>query len=291
MSPTRLLLIDGTAILYRGFFAIRDLATKDHRPTNAVFGFIRMIQQLAEVWQPSHWLVALDGGIPQVRRDLLEGYKAQRPAMPEALKAQIQSVQEYMEIARVPWIRQSGEEADDVLASVAGQAQSCVGSMLIATSDKDFFQLVDEKCRVVPLAGKAESLDPAGVKHKTGVWPEQIVEWLALTGDSSDNIPGVPGVGAKTAAKLLEQFGSLANMWQDLDSVSNVKIRHELSVHREAVERNVRLVRLNRNLAVQPGWEQLVVQPPNVPGLLSFFESLELHTLARDLRQGSLNLV
>jgi len=288
MNSRKLVLVDGTAVLYRSFYAIRELSTAAGRPTNALFGFIRMLKQVREMWTPSHWAVTFDGGLPKARRELMETYKAQRPPMPDDLKSQIPLAQDYLDRSEITWIRMEGEEADDVIATLAEQARPECEAILIATSDKDMFQLVDEKVKIVPVAGKEGILDVEGVKKKTGVTPSQIIDWLSMVGDSSDNIPGVPGVGAKTAAKLLEQFGSLDALLARTGEVTSERIRAVLEQSRDIVMRNRAMVRLRKDLTCQLAWSSMEVHMPPVAKLLPFLEEMELHSMVKELREQEL---
>jgi len=285
MSPSVLILVDGTAVLYRSFYAIKNLSTRDGRPTNAVFGFVRLLGQMLRTRNPTHWFVALDGGLPQERLELLKEYKAQRPRMPDDLREQCLTIERYLELADIPWLRKEGEEADDVLATLVEQCKPHASQIYIATSDKDLFQLVDEQVRILPLGGKTGVLDSEGVRAKTGVDPVHIPEWLALVGDSSDNIPGVPGVGAKTAAALLNEYGSLDGLWERLDEVRSERTRTAIRENRDAVLRNVEIVTLKRELDLGNSWEQLEVREPEPAKLVPFFEEVEFHSLAQELRE------
>ena len=149
MSARRLLLVDGTQLFYRSFFAIRGLSTHDGLPSNAVFGFIRGIHQLAELWKPSHLAVAWDGGTPKARLDLLPEYKAQRPPMPDDLRRQVEPVRDFLGLAGIPLIRLDQEEADDVLASLVRWGEPGADDVMIVTCDKDLYQLVSEKTCMV----------------------------------------------------------------------------------------------------------------------------------------------
>lgn len=285
MSPSVLILVDGTAVLYRSFFAIKNLSTRDGRPTNAVFGFVRLMGQILRARKPTHWFVALDGGLPEERLELLEEYKAQRPRMPDDLREQSVTIERYLDLAGIPWLRKQGEEADDVLASLVEQCRPRASRIYIATSDKDLFQLVDEQVRILPLGGKTGVLDCEGVRGKTGVAPVHIPEWLALVGDSSDNIPGVPGVGAKTAAALLNEYGSLDGLWERMDEIRSERTRTALREHRDVVLRNIEIVTLKKGLDTGTSWEQMEVREPDPAKLVPFFEELEFHSLAQELRE------
>ena len=288
MNSRRFVLIDGTAVLYRSFYAIRELSTSAGKPTNAVFGFVRMMKQVKDLWKPTHCAVAFDGGLPKERKALLETYKAQRPPMPDALREQIPLAEDYLNRAEVAWFRLAGEEADDVIASLADKAKHDCEAVLIATSDKDIFQLIDDKIKIVPVAGKEGLLDAGGVKAKTGVLPGQIVDWLALVGDSSDNIPGVPGVGSKTAAKLMEQFGGLDELLAGLAMVQGDRIRTALDQNRDLITRNRTMMRLRRDLDCPILWEKLEVRAPSPGRLLPFLETMEFHSMAKEIREAEL---
>jgi DNA polymerase-1 len=177
------------------------------------------------------------------------------------------------------------QEADDVLATLVEKTAGSGAEVLIATGDKDMFQLVDDRVSIVPLTKDGQRLGPSEVLAKTGVTPGQTVEWLALTGDSADNIPGVPGVGPKTAAKLIKQFGSLASLWSGLDQVDSERIRELLRAHRDAVERNLRMMRLRKDLPCAPDWTAYEVRPADPGKLLPFLDRMEFNGMARELRE------
>ncbi|MCX6997858.1 MAG: hypothetical protein NTV49_12420 [Kiritimatiellaeota bacterium] len=283
MPSNTLLLMDGTGLAYRAFFAIRALATRAGRPTNAVYGFIRMVRQLEAAWQPTHWAVVFDGGTPPARLNLLPTYKAQRVAMPDALRGQFAPIEAFLQAARIPAVRLLAEEADDAMASLTARARDRDAEVLLATSDKDLFQLVSEHVAIVPPTAGGEKMGPAQVRVRTGVNPDRIVEWLALTGDAADNIPGVPGIGPKTAAQLLAQYGSLDGLWARLEKLPARKTRQALTDHRAVVERNLALIRLRTDLIEQLDWDTLRRQPADAAALRRTFTELEFHALVREL--------
>jgi DNA polymerase-1 len=283
-----LVLFDGMAILYRAFYAIRELSTRSGRPTNAVFGFIKMMKQIKDIWKPTHWLVAFDGGLPRSRLQLHEEYKSQRPTMPDALKEQIPSVERYLDGAGVNWTRMQGEEADDIIACAAGWATHEADAVLIATSDKDMYQLVTDRIRVISVSGGAVPMGPQEVKRKTGVEPSQIVDWLSLVGDASDNIPGVPGVGPKTAAKLLEQYGNIGELMEHLKDLPQGRIRDAIGQSKDVVLRNMALIRLKADMECQYSWEMLRVRQPDAGKLVVLFKELEFDSMVREMSQTDL---
>ncbi len=290
MNSKPYMLVDGTALVYRAFYAIRELSTAAGEPTNALFGFIRALRQLGEQWQPSHWLVAFDGGRPEARLQLLETYKAQRPEMPDPLRCQLPAINEYLACARIPMLLLKGQEADDIIATAARRVAPPDAAVLIATSDKDMFQLVDGRTRIVPLAKTGEVMGPAEVQAKTGVLPDRIVPWLALVGDSSDNIPGVPGVGAKTAAKWLEQHGSLDGIWANLAQLKPPRLQAVMEQSRAVILKNLELVRLRDDLPLPIVAEDLARREPDPDRLRELYRRYELSSLLRELEQPELKL-
>jgi DNA polymerase-1 len=288
MSRSTLLVVDGTAVAYRAYFAIRNLSTAAGQPTNALFGFIRMFTQLGELCRPTHQVVVFDGGSPAWRKALLPDYKAQRPPMPDGLRSQLPLVDRYLDAASVTHMRIDGQEADDAMATVASRARVDGADVLLATSDKDMYQLVDKQLRIMPPSGKADPMGPDDVRAKTGVRPDQVVDWLAMIGDSADNIPGVPGVGPKTASKLLAAFGTLDEIWQRLEEIPQDGLRGKLDASRELVARNRDLVRLRTDVDVGIGWRDTLVRPSRVDALLEFLNGVEFHSMARSLREPDL---
>jgi 5'-3' exonuclease len=291
MSNRLLLLVDGLAVAYRAFHAIPALTAPDGHPTNALFGFAKMLRQLQDAWNPSHLAVVFDGGLPAARLELLPAYKAQREEMPADLARQLPALNEYLESLRVVAVRLPGEEADDAMATLAAQAREAGLPTLMATSDKDMLQCVDDAVGVVPPVKDARRLGPAEVREKTGVAPGQVAAWLALTGDTADNIPGVPGVGPKTAAKLLQEFGTLEELWRRLEEVKSERTRLLLAQHREAVTRNLSLVTLRCDVAGLPGLEELQVRAPDLARLLPLLQRFGLSSLGRAYQEGELNLL
>jgi len=286
----RLLLVDGTGFFYRSFFAIKNLSTQDGRPTNAVFGFIRACHQLCDILSPTHVAVAWDAGVPEARLALIPDYKAQRPPMPDALRVQYPLIEEFLQRAQVPLVRLQGEEADDVLASLACWAEAEGAETLMATSDKDMYQIVRDGIRIVPALKDAPLIDQQGVFEKTGVYPVQIVDWLALTGDAVDNIAGVPGLGPKTAAKLLQKFGSVPELWSRINEVEAEKLRESLLNHRERIDRNRIVVKLNGGMECSPGWTAMERQAEVAERLRPFYEKMEFHSLLQAMDQPRLLL-
>jgi DNA polymerase-1 len=217
--PRRLVLIDGSGYLYRAFHALPPLTTSKGQPTGAIYGFLNMLQKLRTEQRPDLIAVVMDAPGPTFRDELYADYKAHREAMPDELRAQVEPLMAIVQALGLPLLREPGVEADDVIGTLAVQAASAGLDTVIATSDKDMAQLVTDRIRLVDtLSGRV--LDPAGVVDKFGVPPQRIIDYLALVGDTSDNIPGVPSVGPKTAAKWLGQYGSLDAIVASADAIA-----------------------------------------------------------------------
>jgi DNA polymerase I len=280
---SRLLIVDGHAYAYRAFHAIRELTGPDGHPTNAIYGFIKMLEKLRANLQPSHCLVVWDGGLSTVRQALCPEYKAQRPAMPESLAGQLDALVEYLAAVKVASCCRTGVEADDLIASVANQVAANGVDVVIASSDKDFMQLVSARIGLVNPNDKTGAIwTREQVLAKAGVEPGQIVDWLALMGDAVDNISGVPGVGPKTAADLLNRFGSLSEILNHLDEVKSERLRLLLQESASVLRRNVQMIQLH-DVDAGLSWEQLAVRSPDVQKLKDLYQRWGFREMMRSL--------
>lgn len=284
-----MLICDGHNIAYRSFYAIKSLSTSDGLPTNAVYGFIRQMDSLRSRFNPEHMVVVFDGGTPDRRMRLLKSYKAQRPPMPDDLRQQMALISEYLGLAGIAAVRVDGEEADDVMAAIATDAESAgARRVLIATSDKDLLQLASSVIAVCPPSGKDSPIGVNGVHEKMGIRPEQVVDWLALVGDSADNIPGIAGIGPKTATRLLNRYDSIENIYSKLEEVRPERLREGLREGRGILDRNVGLMRLDKNVDYDMDMDDMRPLAPNKTALLRFFEKLQFGRMVRDLREPKL---
>lgn len=242
---SRLLIIDGHAYAYRAFFAIRNLRSPDGQAVNAIYGFVKMLGKMRSELNPTHVVVVWDGGLSQQRLAALPQYKAQRPEMPGELRPQLTAIREYLAAAGLADYRGDEIEADDYIGCLARLAAEADYDVVIASADKDFMQLVSDRIGLLNPNDKSGTVwRQEQVRAKAGVAPERVAEWLALMGDTVDNIPGVPGVGPKTAADLLNEFGSLAALLAGLDKVKSSRLAGALRASEAAVMRNLELVRL-----------------------------------------------
>jgi DNA polymerase-1 len=252
----RLFLIDGYSNIFRAFFAIRGLSTTSGEPTNAVYGFNQMLRKLLREEEPEYVGVALDPSGPTVRSERFAEYKANRAPMPEDLRPQIPRIKALLEAYGIPVLQLEGFEADDVLGTLARKAAAGGFEVVLVSSDKDLMQLVGDGIRLYH-TGRDKLYDAAAVEEDFGVPPEKVVEVLALMGDSSDNVPGVKGIGEKGARQLIREFGSLDELLARASEVSRKSYREGLEEHREEAELSRELVTIHIDLPVELDVEAL----------------------------------
>jgi DNA polymerase-1 len=277
------MLVDALGLVYRAFYAIPPLSTRNGTPTNALLGFVKTLRNLQRYWKPEFCAVVFDGGIPPERQELLPMYKAQRPPMPDPMRVQLPLIEEYLQCAGVAALRLDDMEADDILAALAGHGAAAGLETLVVTADKDLMQIVTDKVSLIAPNKIEEKINPAAVAERTGVQPAQIPDWLALVGDTSDNIPGVPGVGPKTAARWLAQWPDLETLLAHVSELQPEKSRQTLMEHAETARRNLRLMRLQLDLPGLPPLEALRPHRIETGRLLKFYLAYDLRGPAREL--------
>jgi DNA polymerase I len=279
-TSARLLIVDGHAYAYRAFHAIRSLNGPDGAPTNAIYGFIKMLSKMGNTLQPTHHCVVWDGGLCAQRMAALPEYKVHRPPMPSDLERQLPEIESYLEASNIPSFEREGIEADDWIASQACCAVRASADVVIASADKDFLQLVSPHVGLLNPNDKSEAVWKAEqVRAKTGLDPEQVVDWLSLIGDAVDNIEGVPGIGPKTATELLKQFGSIDVLYSRLGEVKSERIRANLLAAEANVRRNQKLIRLHTDLPCDFDLEKLSVRSPDANRLRPLYERWGFRTL------------
>jgi DNA polymerase I len=280
----RLLIVDGHAYAYRAFHAIQKLNGPDGAPTNAVYGFIKMLAKMESTLKPTHHCVVWDGGLCAQRMEALPEYKIQRPPMPNDLERQLPEIESFLEASNVPSFVNDGIEADDWIASQACCAVRADVDVVIASADKDFLQLVSPRVGMLNPNDKSETIwREEQVRAKTGLAPEQVVDWLSLIGDAVDNIPGVPGVGPKTATDLLKQFGSIDQLYARLGEVKSDRIRANLQAAEGHVRRNQKLIRLHTDLPCDFELGSLAVRAANWEQLRPLYARWGFKTLLAQL--------
>ena len=279
----RWVLIDGHSLAYRAFYALPpDLATSAGQMTNAVYGFTSMLIKVLEELKPQTIIVAFDKGRPEFRTDRFADYKAHRKPMPDELREQMDIIHAVLDALDIPYLEEEGYEADDVLATLTSiLPEDC--EVFIVTGDRDALQLVDERVKVIANRKGISDIviyDPQGVKEKYGVEPGQIVDYLALKGDTSDNIPGVPGIGEKTAAALISEFGSLDNVYEHLEDIKGGKAKKALEENRESALMSRELASMRHDVPLQgedpSRWE---MRPWDKESVQRVFDSLEFRKL------------
>jgi DNA polymerase-1 len=285
--PT-LILIDGNSIAYRAFYALpEDLATKSGQVTNAVFGFTRMLIRLLKDHDPDGIAVAWDVSRQTFRTEAYPEYKANRSKAPDHFRSQLGLMDEVLQALQINQIRQEGFEADDIIASIVKQAAKDDWEVLVVTGDRDAFQLVGGPVKVVyPMRGISETItaDAEYIENRYGIRPDQYVEYAALRGDNSDNLPGVAGVGEKTAARLIGDYGSLEAIFEALHD-QTPKLRENMAAAREQVFLNRRLMALVDDLELPYSTADYAVREWDRATVKDLFDSLEFHSMWSDLEQ------
>jgi DNA polymerase-1 len=279
-----LLLVDGSAVVYRAFYALPPLSSPAGIPTHAILGVASMLLKLRRDEAPAALGVAMDGPGPTRRHREFAAYKAQRPPMPETLLRQLPYIQRLLAALRIPTLQTPEEEADDVLGSAAIRAAALGYEVQIVTGDKDLLQVVGDRIRVRdPM--KQQLIGPAEVEARFGVPPARVPDFLALTGDSSDNIPGVPGIGPKTARELLRQFGSLEALLLRAAEVARPTLRAALAQYAAQARFSLRLATIQTDLALSLEPAALALRPPDTPAVLALCRELGFSRLAEQFQQ------
>lgn len=287
----KLLLIDGSYYAYRSFHAIRGLTNSRGEPTNAIFGFAKTVRRMLKDLQPDLAAVCWDEGLPARRTELQPAYKQHRAEMPGEMVPQIPFIRDLVPKLGLHGVSLPNTEADDLMASYSCTAHSQGMEVILATNDKDLLSLVEDDILVYSTA-KADLpspeqmftlLDPAAIKKKWGVKPACILDVLALSGDASDNIAGVPGIGPKTATTLIQHAGGLEELMADLDAVKNEKLRTKLVDAREQILQNREMVRLDTDLELPVPLDELIIAP-KYDELIEALEWCEFRSLLAEVR-------
>ena len=288
MKSKTLILIDGHALAYRCFFALERtrMQTTDNTPTWAVYGFLKSIFDLLRNVQPDAIAVSFDKGRETFRLKEYPEYKANRQSMPDSLRTQLGLIIEGVKALDIPIYQIAGFEADDVIGTITKKASELGHKTLILTGDQDSFQLISSEASVsvlIPSKGELIEFDRNKVHEKLGVWPEQIADYKGLSGDSSDNIPGVKGIGEKTTVKLLEQFGSLENVYQHLDEIQSKSVKQKLENDKEMAFKSRYLATICREVPIEFDFEHTHVTMPDVENLSTFLKKMQFHSLIKQL--------
>lgn len=281
-------LIDAYAHIYRGYHAIPLLSTKTGKPSNALLAIGKFLLGVEKDLKPEYGAFVFDKGPPLDRLKILPEYKATRPSMPDELRVQMEPLRKMIKAFGWNLIEKEGFEADDVIATLACKlADSKVD---IISNDKDISQIIDDRITMLVTAPGQKGFEIRNTKtveEKFDVAPSQIIDYLSLTGDASDNIKGVDGVGPKTAAKLLKEYGCLDNIIASVEQIPNEALREKIKKSSETLKKNVKLITLDKNIALEEvnTKENLLINSPDMDALLSIAEEYELKSLIQDFKK------
>ncbi len=277
----RIYLIDGSSYIYRAYYAIRQLSNSRGMATNAVFGFTNMLLKVVREERPDHLAVVFDAKGPSFRKDIYPQYKANRSAMPEDLQSQIPLIKQVVRAFKMPALELAGYEADDIIATLARRFAERGMEVTVVTGDKDLMQIVNEQVRLLDTM-KDQVTGLAEVAQRFGGAPDKVVEVQSLAGDSSDNVPGVPGIGEKTARDLILQFGTLENLLANIDQVSGKKRQENLRQFADQARLSRQLVTLVDDLPLAVDYDNFSLDEPDREALTALFKELEFHKLLQE---------
>jgi len=281
-----LYLIDATAFCYRAFYALPKLSTSFGQPTNAVYGFISILNKILKEKEPGYLAVCFDVSRDTFRQKKFAEYKIQRPTMPEELSAQLPLIKQVILAYRIPIFEKEGFEADDIIATMAKKAKEKGISTVIVSSDKDILQLVDDNTVVFsPYKDEGVIYDRKKVLERFGVEPQRITDIMALMGDEVDNIPGVPGIGEKTAVRLISDFGSLERLLNNIDKLKQEKIKKTIMDNIVQLNLSKELVVLNKDVDIDFALDKLKIAEPDSKELFRLFKHLEFKRFLNELPQ------
>ncbi|MBI3316432.1 MAG: DNA polymerase I [Candidatus Omnitrophica bacterium] len=283
-STQRLLLVDGTSFCYRAYYAIRNLSNSKGEPTNAIYGFITMIRKLVEEMVPDYLAIAFDRKEPTFRHQRFKDYKAHRKPMPEDLVQQLEPIKNYCRNAGFAIFEEPGYEADDLLGTLAKKGEKEKFDVFIVTGDKDFLQLVSGHIKILNPHKEGLLYDTEAVRNRfDGIGPEKVTDILALMGDASDNIPGVPGIGEKTALKLIQEFGTVENLLKHVTRLPSKSQQAVLQENAQIALLSKELATLDTEVPLRFSWPGLVPQKSDAEQLMEFYKRFEFRSLLKDI--------
>lgn len=282
MPPKPVLyLIDATATIHRAYHAIRGLSTSAGLPTNAVFGFTRMLIKLLQDWSPEYIALCFDSKEKTFRHEMYPDYKATRPPMPEDMRLQLPYIRQVADGFRLPVIELPGFEADDLIGTLAARAEKAGFSVVMVTGDKDFVQLVTETVSIWdPMKDKVTTLET--VREDFELEPGQIIDVMGFSGDASDNIPGVPGIGPKTALSLIQNFKSMVQVYERIDEVASKSLRQKLFDHKDQAFLSLSLVTIRTDVPLPVHLDDFKARSPDAQALAKLFKTLEFRQLQQE---------
>ena len=280
-SRPKLFLIDGSSYIYRAYFALPYLSNSAGMPTNAIYGFTQMLIRVVKEHKPHYLAMVLDTPEPTFRHEVYKAYKANRPSMPEELIPQIPYIKEVTRGFRIPILEKPGYEADDIIGTLVEKLRADA-DITIVSGDKDMLQLVSDRVTILDTM-KDRVYDQAEVKRRFEAQPSQVIDVFGLSGDTSDNVPGVPGIGEKTAVKLIKEFGSIDNIYNNIDKVAGEKLRENLKKYKEQALLSKELVRIRTDVPLPVDLTALRLIPADNERLKEIFKELEFNKFVKEL--------
>ncbi len=279
----RVFLVDGNSYLYRAFFATPHLSNSKGIPTNATYAFMNMIRKLQNEEKPDGLIIVFDSKAPSFREEISKAYKAQRPPMPGNLSAQIPYVKSVLEAMGLPILEKEGFEADDIIGTVTERLKGQDTEIVIVTSDKDMMQLVTDKVIILDTM-KGLSIGEKEVEEKFGIMPSLMIDYLALCGDTSDNIPGVPGVGDKTARELVSTLGNVEEIYANIDQVKKPALKEKLINGKDLAYMSKQLATIRLDVPIDTDLDRLAIKEQDPKALRTLYRELEFTSLYRDIK-------
>ncbi len=276
--------MDGHSLCYRAFYAIQNLTNSKGEPTNAIYGFVTMLRKILEEQKPDHVAICFDRKEPTFRHKQYKEYKAHRKPMPEELVSQIEPIKEFCRISNIAILEKAGYEADDLIGTLAKQGKKEGYEVFIITGDKDAFQLVDEKIKILQPHKENLVYDTEKVRERfSGLGPDKVVDILALMGDASDNIPGVPGIGEKTAIKLMQEFGSVSVLLERFEEIASEKQRQKIRENVDDLKLSQSLATIDTDVPLEIDWDAICVTAPDQAALAEFYKHYEFRGLLKSV--------
>lgn len=289
MSKKKLMIIDGSSLIYRAFYALPLLTTKDGIYTNGIYGFLTMFYKVKEEQKPDYICVAFDKKGPTFRSEEYDQYKANRQSTPSELVQQFPIIREILDAMKVKYLELSGFEADDIAGTLAKMAEKESMDVTLVTGDKDYLQLATDNTKVlITRKGitEVEEFDRNAIVEKYGITPEQMIDLKGLMGDQSDNIPGVPGIGEKTGLKLLKEYDTIENIYENIENISGKKLKENLIENKHLAFLSRKLGEIMTSVPLGLEFEELQLEEPNLEDLIKLYERLEFNSLLSKITDG-----
>ena len=280
MNPKKIFLLDASSYVFRAYHAVSFLTNSKSFPTNAIYGFVNMFNKLLKDFKPEYLVAVFDSGGSSFRTDIYDQYKANRGEAPEDISLQFPKIIEYLEASGIKTIKMDNYEADDLIGSIAEKFKD-KHKISIISGDKDFVQLIDKNVNMIDtMKGKTTNIKE--VQEKYDLNPDSMIDFFALVGDSIDNIPGVKGIGPKTAAPLIKEYGSIENLYKNLEKLEKERVKNLLIEYSEDAKLSKILVTIKKDLLINDNIEDFKISNPNIDSLNTLFKELEFDSFIEE---------